>query len=232
MIINENPGCLGFFLRILGIGSSPEETSREEFPYIVREDFLSPTERAFYGVLCSATGSRGVVCPKVRLADVFVVAPPRRHRTAFNRIAQKHVDFLICDPGTMRPLLGVELDDASHARMDRQTRDAFVEEVFRGAGLTLLRLPVQRGYNLQELSARIDSLLNESPSAVDIPRAVSLTGDGATDTGSNLPPMCPNCAVPMVMRTARKAGCGEPFYACLNYPRCHLTLPTSARETT
>ena len=64
-----------------------------------------------------------------------------------NQITQKHVDFLLCDPGSMRPLLGVELDDASHERPNRQDRDIFVDKVFAAAGLPLLRVPVQAAYD-------------------------------------------------------------------------------------
>ncbi len=39
----------------------------------------------------------------------------------------------------MRPLVGIELDDASHRRARRQRRDRFVDEVFAAAGLPLQR---------------------------------------------------------------------------------------------
>ena len=71
-------------------------------------------------MLQQAVGERVAMCAKVRLADVFFVAGPNENAAARNRIAAKHVDFLLCDPATMRPLAGIELDDASHARPDRQ----------------------------------------------------------------------------------------------------------------
>jgi len=40
------------------------------------------------------------------------------------------VDFLLCDPHTMKPVMAFELDDSSHGRDDRISRDAFVERVF------------------------------------------------------------------------------------------------------
>jgi len=58
-----------------------------------------------------------------------------------NRIDRKHVDFLLCDPATMRPLLGVELDDASHQRRDREQRDRLMEQAFAAAELPLARGP-------------------------------------------------------------------------------------------
>jgi len=39
----------------------------------------------------------------------------------------------------MRPRVGIELDDSSHAREERQARDAFVQRVFQASGLPLLR---------------------------------------------------------------------------------------------
>lgn len=40
---------------------------------------------------------------------------------------------LLCEPKTMKPLLGIELDDASHIRTNHQARDEFVNRVFAAA---------------------------------------------------------------------------------------------------
>lgn len=112
----EKPGCVGMLLKLFGIGGKPPEAGPP--PYRLRDDFLSATEVSFYHVLRQAVGERVTVCVKVRLADVFFVARPHENQAARNRIALKHVDFLLCDPATMRPLAGIELDDASHARTE------------------------------------------------------------------------------------------------------------------
>ncbi len=69
--------------------------------------------------------------------------PQTGHRSANasfrNKIDRKHVDFVLCDPHTMRPLVGIELDDATHGRVSRQARDEFVDEVLAAAGLFLER---------------------------------------------------------------------------------------------
>ena len=61
----------------------------------------------------------------------------------------------------MRPRVGIELDDSSHAREDRQVRDAFVHQVFDAAGLALLRFPAQRAYNIFEVAARLSPFFAE-----------------------------------------------------------------------
>ena len=108
---NDRPGCLTAIQRALGLGAAPQEAEqppssvREELPYRVRDDFLSPAERNLYGVLCAAAGEWATVCPKVSLDDLFYAQSGDhganvRYR---NRIARRHVDFLLCDPGSMRP---------------------------------------------------------------------------------------------------------------------------------
>ncbi len=41
----------------------------------------------------------------------------------------------------------------------------------------------------------------------------------------NAVPLCPNCGIPMVLRTARHGErLGQQFYGCANFPRCRHTL--------
>ena len=120
----------------------------------------------------------------MRLAVVFLVTRPNENAAARNRIQQKHVDFLLCDPATMRPLAGIELDDASHARADRQERDAFVEQVFTASALPLVRFPAQRAYTLAEVEGKLsvvfgDGLRGERPPTGDSVASGASTGGGA-----------------------------------------------------
>lgn len=91
-----------------------------EFPYYVRDNFLSPAELNFFHVLRMVVGNRAVLLTKVGLGDVFWVKKndPSRYRIYTNKIDRKHVDFLICHSVTMQPIIGIELDDKSHQRAD------------------------------------------------------------------------------------------------------------------
>jgi len=212
----QNPGCLGALFRLFGPNAQPEEASdNETLPYHVRDDFLSAAETAFYNVLSSVVGTRVVICPKVRLADIFFVGRPHENRAVLNRIAQKHVDFLLCEPGTLTPLLGLELDDASHKRDDRKARDIFIERVFDTAELPLLRYPAQRSYNARELAALIETSLEGKTYRV-ADDSVPIVEDA---------PLCPTCGIPMVKRRAtRGERRGQSFFGCANYPKCRETI--------
>jgi len=219
------PGCLGALFGFL-FQSTQNTGSTENLPYRVRDDFLSSAELSFFGVLNVVLQGRAVVCAKVNLSDIFFVAHPNENQAAYNRISRKHVDFLVCDLTTVKPLFGIELDDASHTRADRQKRDEFVEAVFRTAALPLVRIPAQQAYNVATLAAEIATYLGGRQAAA----APTSTEDAPQMTSESGVPMCPKCHVPMVLRSAKRGdNAGQEFYGCVNYPKCRaiVELPQS-----
>lgn len=217
----ENQGCLLAILSALGIlpprsaddeGDNIPVAELAELPYRIRDDFLSPAERSFHSSLVLAIGDRVVVCPKVRLGDILFTTELRQGWKYSNRINQKHIDFLLCHPDTMRPLLAIELDDSSHQREDSQERDRFKDAAFAAAGLPLIRITTRRNYVPQQILAELLPHLGGPSAAGAIPYASPL------DAG---PPTCPKCGVPMAIKTAtRGKSAGQKFYGCPNFPKC------------
>ena len=80
-----------------------------------------------------------LICPKVRLWDL--IEPKKSsgdRKTLENKIRSKHVDFVLVDPNLK--LIGVlELDDSTHDREDRKSRDSFVRDALEGAGITMIQ---------------------------------------------------------------------------------------------
>ena len=126
---------------------APAPVAPAGYTYALRDDFLSPAEASFFHVLRVAVAEEYLIFPKVRLADL--VFPPRQEgqHGAWQRINRKHIDFVLCAPRTLRPLVALELDDRSHRRPDRLERDAFVDRVFADAGLPLVHVPARRSYD-------------------------------------------------------------------------------------
>ncbi len=132
------------------------------FPYQRRPSLLTAAELDFLRVLEQACAGRWRIHVQVRLADVLQVQgslAPRWRMSAQNRINSKHVDFVLCEPGSLAIVCAIELDDRSHLLPARQARDAFVNEAFRVAGLPLLRVPVRRRYDPTELAQQIQAAL-------------------------------------------------------------------------
>jgi very-short-patch-repair endonuclease len=208
---SEPQGCLAFLLGLIGIKLRAPAKSR---PYRQRDDFLSPAELAFYRVLVPVVDSRYVICPKVRLADL-VHTVERNDRANMNRIIQKHVDFVLCEKESMKPILVIELDDKSHARADRRERDELVDAVFESAQLPLLHVKAAARYAPQDLRAQIEKSLSSTPASRDRsePKPAVAKRSG--------PPDCPKCGIPMVSRISQRGDrAGQRFWGCANYPQC------------
>lgn len=81
---------------------------------------------------------------KPRIADFVSVTLDRyvkgsKFFTYFNPIAQKHIDFLLCD-GDFKPVVGFEVDDKSHSKPDRAARDSFVDGLYKCVGLPVFHV--------------------------------------------------------------------------------------------
>lgn len=217
--VTDRPGCFGRILAFLGI--KPKEKPIEKLPYRVRDDFLTQAEHSFYHVLRSMMGEHFTICPKVNLRDIFYVAKRKDSFAAYNRINRKHIDFIICEPKTMRPKFAIELDDSSHKRSDRSERDEFVDKVFAQAELPLVRVQARSSYSQDELGELFKGALSQSKQMQAVEGASVNAHAEASDV-----PNCPKCGIPMVMREAKRGSRkGERFYGCENYPQCRETMP-------
>jgi hypothetical protein len=211
---SEPVGCLTVLLQLFGIRLDGKAESSVLLPYRLRDDFLSPAELAFYRVLLLSLEGSSLICPKVNLADIFFVVRSSESQIYRNKIDRKHVDFLLCDPQSLKPLLGIELDDSSHDRHDRQERDELVDQVFAAAQLPLLRIRAAAKYSPHAIAQQVREALS---------RSEPLRILGSSPSGI---PDCPKCHVAMTKRRARKAGQeGSEFWGCVNYPKCRETVP-------
>jgi very-short-patch-repair endonuclease len=215
---DEKPGCLGILFSFLKLFKPPAQD--KTLPYRLRDDFLSPAEFSFYKVLSAWGAGRFVIQSKVHLADIFFVARSNEKVSFRNKIVQRHLDFLICDPTTMKPMFGIELDDSSHQRRDRQDSDAFLNHVFQSAQLPLLRIRNQRSYTLKEIADQVTPLLEKMGTEGSKPPALA-EGQPEFVAPEGSVPLCPKCSIPMVLKTAAQGPRkGNRFYGCPNFPRC------------
>ena len=129
-------------------------SENEKLPYKVNDNFLTDTERSFYHSLQLCVGDKAVICPKVGLKDIFFIGKGvgKDYVKYLSKIAQKHVDFLLCEPNTMKPLCGIELEDISHTSKKTYERDLFVERVYKDANFELIRISSKYTYKELEIA--------------------------------------------------------------------------------
>jgi len=175
-----------------GFGFSKRgSTSSQACAYRLRDGLHPAAENSFYQVLLQTTEGRATICPKVRLGDILDVEAGAQPFSGKSRIDRKHVDFLLCEPTTMQPLVAIELDDSSHNRPDRQARDRFVDEVFSTANLSLVHVRVRRQYDTTTLATTLSPYLGGGGTDVNSVQEVPVTPENE--------PLCPKCGAPMVV---------------------------------
>lgn len=152
---------IGIIILLAVAGFSVWIILRRPLPYVRNERFLTPSEKKFYFLLRERTPEEIMICPKVRLADILAVENGNKHyMTHFNKISQKHVDFVLCDASDMEILCAVELDDSSHELKDRKKRDKFVNRAFEAAGVDIIHIPLKSEFDDEDFLF-IESYLEE-----------------------------------------------------------------------
>lgn len=198
-----------------------------------RDPLFSPAERSFLGVLEQSLDKRYRVLGKIRLGDI--VKPAKglsnsKRTTAKNKINQKHLDFVICSAADLSVIGVVELDDKSHEKADRAGRDEFVDQALAGAKIPVMHFPVKKGYELQEVRAKLAEAfeLVSEPSEQTAAREevpVQVSQETAEQGTENVAPICPKCAANMVQRQAKNGPHeGKFFWACSTYPKCRQVV--------
>lgn len=206
----------------------------------------------FYHALRVAVGINGILCTKVALTDLFQiqVKSKEEYLMHFRQLDRKWVDYLVCDPLTMRPRVAVDLYDPNDQRPERQARNEFVESVFNAAGFPLICFPANSAFTVEQIQQWFAPYLTPDPAekfrheqqnvaSVTQP-TTPLTPDVSrrrirpqptaeslvTEPGR---PHCPECGRQMLLRTVRHGtNAGVQLWSCCEYPTCSGTRPYNA----
>lgn len=153
------PVILLVFVTVAKIAGKGKVKGAVSYPYVAAENLFTKNERAFLGVLEQAADAYRVF-GKVRVADVIGIrkglSGSERQR-ASNRISQKHLDFVICHSHDLSVYCAVELDDKTHDRAERKSRDELLEKALAAAGVPLVRVASRRSYDVDEIKALLDT---------------------------------------------------------------------------
>ncbi len=207
---------------------------RVEFPYQRRERLMTEAEGSFYQVLeLALPADRYRLFGKVRVEDLISVKPglDRQAWQSFrNRIKSRHIDIVVVERKTFKPVWAVELDDKSHDSVKRRERDSFLDNAFQAAGLPLVRFKAKRSYTTADLQRAlglrlpIDETITAGEERVD-PSVESISASRAEDAPERF---CPRCYAPMVRKRVRSGRhAGTEVMACSRYPKCRKLLPVA-----
>ena len=207
------------------VETSAEVEQKAAYAYEIQGVLFTPVERSFYGVLCQACADNAVVFGKVRIADILKPAKGFDRSTwqkAFNQIAGKHFDYVLCRPDDLSIMSVVELDDNSHSQKPRIARDEFIESACNTASLKLYRFKASHGYNVAEVrEVLFPAPIPESTSDEVKVKSPAVSSE---DIDSPSTTTCPKCSSELVSRRAKRgANKGGEFLACSAFPKCRYT---------
>jgi len=185
-----------------------------KLPFRLRDPFIPADHLKFYAALQEIMGERFAILVKVSLGEIVSVARPNENVQFYNRIFRKSVDFLLCEPRDLRPVMGVQLVK-SQGRDGSQHSESFIQDVFAAAGLPLVCVPSSENYSLSELMPLFELAM------------VKVQKAGQTRSAKDdFAPICPRCGISMVLRVYRSGPkAGMPYYGCLNAPECNEIVP-------
>jgi hypothetical protein len=127
--------ALGILKRVLS--AKPAGSARFRYKRI---DLFNSTEHAFLLALRREAPSHVAVLAKVRVADLLSTIG--NDIPAFNRIARKHVDFVLYNLQNRSVLRAIELDGPTHSSSRAVKSDNVKNSCFASARIPLARVPV------------------------------------------------------------------------------------------
>lgn len=137
-----------------------EEDEKPKYKYSHKQFFLTRAEHEFYDVLVSVVGQDYYVFAQVHLPTILNHKIPNQDwRAALAHVNRKSVDFVLCDKKFISPKLAIELDDKTHEREDRKERDGIVEQIFKDAGMPLLRIENHGRFDTVKIAEQIKNAL-------------------------------------------------------------------------
>jgi hypothetical protein len=144
-------------LVVIGILKRAGEARREtsgDFPFYGKKPLSEPEQTLYFRIREAMPDC--IVLAQVALPALVGVRSGNNFRAAFNRIASKYLDFVVCLPD-FTVVAVIELDDMSHARPDRVRADTTKNTALRLAGHPILRFKVHKMPTVEELRLAIGS---------------------------------------------------------------------------
>lgn len=210
-ILNERPLILITIVSVLFFLVYLKSRKNKGFKYKPVKYLNTKSEQNFFNQIQRLIPSDYYLVCKVRLADICL---PRDSKNiiAFNKIAQKHCDFVILNKKNSEIKCVIELDDKSHLTASAIKRDNEKNNALNSSGIKLFRIKTTRKYDLSDIQLFLNNKENISQKKKE---AVNETVQS-----------CPRCSKSIMKRVDMKwPNKGSHFYECGNSVCKYKTKP-------
>lgn len=141
--------------------------------YQPRKSLLNDNHRKYYETLLRVVGDNTKVFPKVRLADIVNPPPssPHSFRVHWQRVQRRWVDFLLCTPANMAPVLAIRMETRAERKRRREVGPDVLDDVLDMARIPLLRVEVEERYEAVRVARDIRAALAQNTQGPETPIA-------------------------------------------------------------
>lgn len=122
--------------------------------YTAKNSIMTDCEIKYFNAIKEIIGVRYSIQPQINLASVIDKESHEKYRSELFR----NIDFGIFDESYKLVVL-IEINDQSHTRNDRRTRDARVASICEKAGIPLITFWTSYGVNKQYIRSRLSKYL-------------------------------------------------------------------------
>ncbi len=115
--------------------------SLDNLPLRKRDNILSTRELGLFNLFDRLlAGSNFIAIPKLRMSEIFYVAPDADKRQEYqNRLKDKTVELLVCELPHFKPVLIVLADNDTDARK-KQLSDRFIKSAAQAGALPVINI--------------------------------------------------------------------------------------------
>ena len=134
-------------------------------PYQKQTNLFSPDDRVFHRALRMAVSEDYEIFGKIRVADIVL---PKKNasrndaRLAFNPIAGRHFDFVLCDKKSLAVVCAIQLHDKTNPA--RQTeQDDPLKSICEAISLPFVVFHIKADYPPEEIRDKLLKALTQEP---------------------------------------------------------------------
>lgn len=133
-----------------------------DFPFSVKKQLFTATERQFLNLIEQAVGSEFRVLCRVKLIDLLALKNNTKRKIAsgaLSRASNKQLDFVLCDRNDMTPVMAIDLVYGMGKDGHKVQRDYFVNGALDTASIPHVRIKAKNGYSIAEVRDCIEAKL-------------------------------------------------------------------------
>lgn len=141
-----------FFAVVIGVLSKEKNSGTRRKHHYKKRIVMSEPEQVLYYRLKNALPEKTVFA-QVGLSRI-IEPLEKRDVWGFRSIAQKSIDFVICNPDSSI-VVAIELDDSTHALDSRRKADETKDAALRSAGIRIIRWNVKQMPDTERIRAAV-----------------------------------------------------------------------------